>query len=408
MKSDGQKLEWIQALRGIAALGVVVVHSRFILEGSPAGKAVADNVMLPMAMGVDLFFLISGFLMVLTTESFDGSRTYAWQFLAKRIARVWPIYALVSLVVIPLEHHGLHGFREPQLWVSLIEGVFFVPHDPVASPMYFNMLVDVAWTLCFEFYFYLVFAGSMLFGRYRYLAMAIWFGATLVASPLLRGAHDIYAFSQPPVLWSRYANLAVNPIIWDFVFGMLAAWVYKSRILVRSPAFIYVAMAVIVGGLAVSWTDLGMSNFHGPAGWGTPLAVIFVGIVLLSKLGEIRVPSWSIWLGSASYSLYLTHLYVFGLTQRLLSHTSISGETALPLLFVFRPILAVAVAGALYKYVENPTSLWLRNLLLRPPMHRPITPVEATPQELAPGPTGEASAPPDGSKRELLNQTRVA
>lgn len=402
MKGEGQKLDWIQALRGIAALMVVLVHSRFILEASPAGKAIADNVMLPMAMGVDLFFLISGFLMVLTTESFDGSKTYAWQFLAKRIARVWPIYVIVSIIVIPLEHHGLHGFHDLSLWRSMLEGVFFIPHDPIASAMYFNMLVDVSWTLCFEFYFYLVFAGSMLFGKYRYLAMAAWFALTLIVSPIVRGSHDIYAFSQPPILWSRYANLAVNPIIWDFVLGMLAAWAYKSRLVIRSSAVIYGAMAVLIGGLASHWTAWGFSNFHGPAGWGASLAILFLGIVLLSKLGEIRVPAWSIWLGSISYSLYLTHLYVFNLTQRLLAHTSISAESALPALFIFRPVLAIVAAGLIFRFIENPTSIWLRNVLLRRSTTHPIVAVEATPEQLAPGPSDEAHvrAAYGGSERQ--------
>lgn len=407
MKGEGQKLDWIQALRGIAALMVVFVHSRFILEGDPAGKAVADHVLMPMAMGVDLFFLISGFLMVLTTESFDGSKTYAWQFLAKRIARVWPVYVIASLIVIPLEHHGLHGFHDAALWRSMLEGIFFIPHDPVASPMYFNMLVDVSWTLCFEFYFYLVFTASMLFGRYRYLAMMSWFALTLIVSPIMRGSHDIYAFSQPPVLWSRYANLAVNPIIWDFILGMVAAWVYKSRFYIRRPMVIYSLMALIIGAMAIRWTPWGLSNFHGPAGWGAPLAVFFLGVVLLSKIGPIRVPAWSIWLGTISYSLYLTHLYAFGLTQRLIAHVSIPADSLLPALFVIRPIVAVAMAGLIYRFVENPTSTWMRNVLLKPSKGHPIVAIEASHDQLAPGPSDDAHEHPASGSSTAKTVSRV-
>ena len=222
MSTQAQKLAWIQALRGIAAFMVVLVHSRSVLMGTVTGQAVADHVLLPMAMGVDLFFLISGFLMVLTTQDFDGTRTYTWRFTAKRIARIWPLFAIVSVIAVAVDHHGIHGFLKGSVLLPYLEGLLFIPHNPAASPLYFQMAVGVAWTLCFECYFYLVFAVCMLFGQYRYWAMAGWFAVTLIAVPPLRGGYNLGVASQPLVEWSRYANLAINPIVWEFVLGMLA------------------------------------------------------------------------------------------------------------------------------------------------------------------------------------------
>jgi len=173
-----RKLEWIQALRGLAALMVVMVHSRSMLMGSASGRAVAEQVLLPMAMGVDLFFIISGFLMVWTTRDFDGSKAYAWTFLVKRFARIWPLLAVMTPVALVVEH-GFGGLLDRALVLSYAEGLAFIPHDPVASGIYFRMAVGVAWTLCFEWYFYLVFAASMLCGRWRYAVMAAWFALTL-------------------------------------------------------------------------------------------------------------------------------------------------------------------------------------------------------------------------------------
>ena len=85
------------------------------------------------------------------------------------------------------------------LVLSYLEGLAFVPHDPAASGIYFSMAVGVAWTLCFEWYFYLVFGAAMLFGRWRYLTMAAWFALTLLAISLYRSGYTLHMGEQPVV-----------------------------------------------------------------------------------------------------------------------------------------------------------------------------------------------------------------
>lgn len=358
-----RKLEWIQALRGLAALMVVMVHSRSMLMGSASGRAVAEQVLLPMAMGVDLFFIISGFLMVWTTRDFDGSKAYAWTFLVKRFARIWPLLAVMTPVALVVEH-GFGGLLDRALVLSYAEGLAFIPHDPVASGIYFRMAVGVAWTLCFEWYFYLVFAASMLCGRWRYAVMAAWFALTLLAIPLARGGYHLHVATQPLVAWSRYANLAIHPIVWDFVAGMAAAWIYGSRVTIRSTWTICGAMAVLLVALALAWQPLGMTNFFGPQGWGAPLAIVFAGTALLAKADAIKVPRWSVWLGGISYSLYLVHVYVFQIAQRIAGALPLSQPTFEIVLFLARPALAVICAWAVFRYVESPASASMRRLLL--------------------------------------------
>lgn len=365
MEPKSARLDWLQTLRGVAALMVVLVHSRFILQDTPAGKAVADAVFYPMAMGVDIFFLISGFLMVLTTSNFDGSRRYACTFVIKRMARIWPVFAIVSLAVVAIEHKGIHGFRDPAVMGHMLEGLLFLPHDPVASPLYFMMFVDVAWTLCFEFYFYVIFGLSMLLGRYRYWALAVWFAVSLIGVPMLRGGFTLNLFQPDPLHMLRYPNLAISPIVWDFVLGMLAAWIYKSGWAIRSRAVIYLAMGLIVSWMIVQWGPLHFANFHGPQGWAAPLAVVFLGIVLLAKLGEVRVPAWSVWLGGISYSLYLTHLYVFAYVTKFAAWAHVAPEKSVTFLMVARPFAAIVVAYFVYRFIEGPTSDWMRERLMR-------------------------------------------
>ena len=357
------KLQWVQALRGAAALMVVMVHSRSVLMDTAAGKVVADHVLLPMGMGVDLFFIISGFLMMFTSQNFDGTKAYAWQFIAKRAARIWPLFAVVTPVALVVEH-GMHGFLDPSIAFPYLEGFAFIPHNPSASSIYFQMAVGVAWTLCFECYFYLLFAACMLFGRWRYAVMAAWFALTLVALPLIRGSYSLNVATQPLVEWSRYANLAINPIVWDFVIGMIGGWLYISDFKVERTWKIYAVVTVLSLLLLIGWNRLGMVNFFGPHGWGAPMAILFFGSLMLAKVDALKVPAWSVWLGDISYSLYLIHVYVFEILQRVVNAIPMNHDASNAVLFVIRPVAAVICAWLTFRYVETPLSTWARKRLL--------------------------------------------
>lgn len=357
------KLEWVQALRGAAAFMVVMVHSRSVLMDTAAGKVVADHVLLPMGMGVDLFFIISGFLMMFTSRDFDGTKAYAWRFVAKRAARIWPLFVVMTPVALVVEH-GVHGFVDPSILLPYLEGLLFIPHNPSASGIYFQMAVGVAWTLCFECYFYLLFAACMLFGRWRYVVMAAWFALTLVVIPLVRGNYSLNVASQPLVEWSRYANLAINPIVWDFIIGMIGGWLYAADFKIARSRTIYAMLMVSCVLLLLGWNRMGMVDFFGPHGWGAPMTILFFGAVMLAKVDALNVPAWSVWLGNISYSLYLVHVYVFEILQRVASVIPMGQSTANTVLFVSRPIVAVICAWVTFRYVEAPISTWARKGLL--------------------------------------------
>ena len=365
------KLEWVQALRGVAAFMVVMVHSRSVLMDTASGKVIANHVLLPLGMGVDLFFIISGFLMMFTTRNFDGTKAYAWRFVAKRAARIWPLFAAITPVALVLEH-GAHGFLDPSILFPYLEGLAFIPHNPSASGIYFQMAVGVAWTLCFECYFYLLFAACMLFGRWRYVVMAAWFALTLIAIPLIRGNYNLNVAAQPLVEWPRYASLAINPIVWDFIIGMIAGWIYVSDFKIERSRAICATMAVLSMLLLAGWHRIGMVNFFGPQGWGAAMAILFFGAAMLAKAGALKVPAWSVWLGNISYSLYLVHVYVFEIVQRVVGATAMGHDAANIVLFVTRPALAVIVAWLTFRYVEAPISTWARKWLLH--LRMPLRP----------------------------------
>lgn len=361
MNEQKNHLLWVQALRGIAALMVVMVHARFYLRGE-TGEFVAKNFFYPGAMGVDLFFMLSGFLMVITTTNSDGSWGYTYQFLCKRIARIWPVYVFTCCLFLAFAHY-FPAFPLPlSEYRKFVESLFFIPIDPTA-PLYFSLPNPVAWTLCFEFYFYIVFGVSLLFKDWRWVALAAWFMVTVVAIPMSTGTFNLSVTDTHRYLDFRYANLAVNPIVIEFVLGMLVGKLYLANVWLPNR---YVLMTCTAGAafLVVALSATGVATFHGPLGWGGGVFLLFLSVAMLSKTVHLGAPQWLAWLGKISYSLYLTHLFAFGLLD-VASHELgwTDGDRPAQWHFWANPIFALIFAAVVYRYVEHPGSAWLKRVL---------------------------------------------
>src|ERR1700722_1997102 len=107
-------------------------------------------------MGVGLFFLVSGFIMVFTTKDMAGSLSDATFFIVKRFSRIWTVFAAIALFVMMLAEAYLPVTLN---WKIILESLAFSPVDP-RKPPYFDLPFAIGWTLNFEAYFYLVFGLS--------------------------------------------------------------------------------------------------------------------------------------------------------------------------------------------------------------------------------------------------------
>lgn len=354
MKQDNHEiLTWIQALRGLAALSVVLVHARFILPESWAGVKTA---LVPASMGVDLFFVLSGFIMMLTTRHCEGTPRYAASFLIKRWARIWPLYFVVCVLTL------IHGpsRSDENAFLTFFQGLFLYPVGIQTSPFWLAMPVAVAWTLIYEVYFYVVFGVSLLFGRWRWIALATWFAATLVAIPYFAGHFSFSAMDARPLYSFAFANIATNPLIWDFIFGLIVGWVYLSRIRFSNAQPLWLAVAF--SATLIVWACVtGVATTHGPNGWGWPIFAFVLSLALLSKTTHIPVPRWTVWLGGISYSLYLIHVFSFQITREAISLLGIAGRDQVMVgHFILDPMVAVIIAWALYRFIEQPLSVSAR------------------------------------------------
>ncbi|WP_051293457.1 acyltransferase family protein [Pseudoduganella violaceinigra] len=352
------KLDWVQGLRGIAVLLVVLTHGRFFLDGTP-NEGLATMLFLPGAMGVDLFFLVSGFIMVYTTRHAGGPRDAAL-FAAKRFARVWPAYAVVTMAWIFIKRDGFWFFADAGRLQELFTSLAFLPVAP-HDPPFFGLVFPLAWTLAFEMYFYLVFGLSMLAGSRRWLALAGWMLLTLVALPLMAGGPTLDV-RQHLALDFGYLHLVSNPIVWEFVAGMAAGLLYLDP-RVRFPNAGLAWQAVVCSaGFVLWWGWSGAGGFHGPAGWGWPLALMLLALAIASKTVTLRMPGWLTWVGNVSYSMYLTHFLGQVVLTRWLDqhslHTRSWNEVYLALL------LAIPLASASHWLLERQLGGWTRRKLV--------------------------------------------
>jgi peptidoglycan/LPS O-acetylase OafA/YrhL len=350
---------------------VVVCHARYMLHGTPY-EQFTETYMLPGAMGVDLFFLISGFIMVQTTVSSTGSLAYVGDFMVKRFARVWPLYACSVAAILCIAF--LTGGWIPPV-SSIAESLAFLPVD-ARAPMYYKLPYAIGWTLNFEFYFYLVFAVSMLAGRYRWFAFFSFMAFSLIAVPLIFTGTVSLTPTNDYHLPIAYLDQMTSPIIWNFVAGVVVGMVYRlDPVVPRIPGYVAVACT---WAFALWWPMSGHANFHGVANWGWPLIAAFMTSAVVYRSYPPRVHRALMWLGDVSYSLYLFHLIAFTIITTILTKMGKEPVTHTVGFLLCAIPIALLVASLANKYIEKHLSSRVKDALLAS-IHRTKADIEPIP-----------------------------
>jgi exopolysaccharide production protein ExoZ len=273
----------VQALRAIAALAVALGHFD-IVRLMLIGRASESTPIYPLVSGVDLFFVISGFVMVYSSEDLFGAKGGSFSFLTRRIARIVPPYWLMTVIAIPV-------MSLPYDWKSIFDSFFFIPFSGENGSI--NPLYGVGWTLNFEMYFYALFSVAILLPRrFAVPILGALLGGIVLLGNWLRPESAVLLY------WS-------DPIILEFVFGMILAMLYIHG--VRLPASLRVFL--VISGIGAIWVfapHMPPSEYR-VLQWGIPAAMVFGGVVIGQEInfGWLRAPARI--LGDSSYALYLTH-----------------------------------------------------------------------------------------------------
>jgi exopolysaccharide production protein ExoZ len=338
----------IQYLRAWAALMVVFHHARDQFADFPAPFHTSAG-----QAGVDLFFVISGFVMVFVTSTRERSPR---QFLESRATRIVPIYWFYTLACFALLciAPGLFTANEASAR-HLILSLLFVPHAIAATAGVLSPLVKLGWTLNYEVFFYVVFAASMFVAA----PMRVLITTCILAGLIAAGPVSLILGVQIGGVAAFYTN----QIIGEFALGMLIARAYFDRQLDwlgTIPAMILIVIASGAMILGAPYMDAARL-----AVFGLPAAVILVGALAIERRGAIGRWPLLLLIGDASYSLYLVQIFPIAVLRFLWRRLDLSVHSwPWAILFVACSILtAVLLALMSYLAIERPSMRWLRSFI---------------------------------------------
>ncbi|WP_295855004.1 acyltransferase [uncultured Xylophilus sp.] len=327
-------LAGLQHLRGIAALMVVAYHLQLPLERMGYGGPWPTW----GAAGVDIFFVLSGFLMWHTT----ADRTPGpWAFWRRRIVRIVPLYWLLTSVVVAVMLVAPGLLQSVRFDPLNVLGSYLFFFAPAASGRMEPALV-VGWTLNYEMLFYL------LFGAVLWLPAAVRFAATALAIAALVALGRTEAMAGP--LGQMYSA----SILLEFVFGMaVAVWWRRT---VATPVAPRGALAVLIAGAVLLATLDGLlPGLPRAVALGLPATLVVVGMLQWERAGGL--PAWRRLhaIGDQSYSLYLSHPIVLSAFAQLWRVLGLHGLPGGIVLFALLAVpVCVLAAAVLYRWVERP------------------------------------------------------
>ncbi|MBD8577454.1 acyltransferase [Pseudomonas syringae] len=298
-----ERLFSLQGLRGLAVLGVVLFHMTSVEARYSGGDRLLPGFLDFFQLGVDLFFVISGFVMVIVSRGRFQDSVQAQRFVFNRVSRIYPTYWLYFFITLAvyLVQPGMvnsgHGDS------NLLRSFLLLPSDKV-------LLVMVAWSLVFELWFYLVFSGFLPW-RERCLPglLAVW-------ALLLVGFNALQAWQD----YSPLVQIIVHPYALEFIAGAALALFFYSPHSARIPdrvVWALLGLTTLVGMPLIGFFHL--FEGHGLARM-LAVGVIFGGLVLslalLERRGRLQMSRMLVAVGDMSYTVYLSHLLVLGVIGR--------------------------------------------------------------------------------------------
>lgn len=321
-------LNSIQLLRALAAWLVVFHHYIQVVHGNNLSGPLSKALHMYGAIGVDLFFIISGFVIYLSVA---GKNVTPGVFTVHRLARVVPAYWIFTFIsaVILLNAPTflpLTAF-DPTF---LLQSLLFIPaQNPSGIGTY--PLLTVGWTLNYEMAFYSVFLLSFYFPRKLQLLM-VAIGLFLLCKFISRLGGDLAFYG--------------NKIIYEFLFGILIAIAYKKGWVQKTPSLVAVAVILVAIGMIIFYGQVS----HNPLKSGLPCAMILFAAVSLERFspGSGLISR----LGDWSYSTYLCHVLVMCSMMKI--QELLNFHDAVTFALTIAGILVVSYSS--FRWIEKPIS----------------------------------------------------
>lgn len=289
--------------------------------------------------GVDFFFVLSGFIMMHVHTVDIGKPRALGGYLWKRFSRIYPAYWVVLAAIVPIfflaPSFGLGHERDPAV---IVRSVFLLP-DPEN-----RLVLTVAWTLVYEVFFYLLFGLLILNRRLGLTVLAVW-TAGILAYPWSGGILSQFVFNN--------MNLR-------FLAGIGVALMLAHRQVPWPRMVACVGLVVFLGTGMMEAYDGPLSTWTQCVGYTLGSALMLAGVVQAERAGLIQPPCWLVYLGNASYSIYLVHFLGLSLLAKAAKATQLDLVIPGTILFWLHVIGAVGIACAFHHIVEHPIHAWAK------------------------------------------------
>ncbi|MEH3086328.1 MAG: acyltransferase [Xylophilus ampelinus] len=341
-ETAGGKLQGIEAGRGLAAFLVVMYHA--------ARHFKADIGYLPWGgifhfghVGVDFFFVLSGFLIYFVHAGDLGRPQRLVRYLRRRTVRIYPVYwaALLGALALVLLSRNQ---TVPEAWL-LLQTMFLA--QPLGTP-----LLGVAWTLQHEMLFYGVFALAILNVRLGQAVLCFWL--CMILAQWAAGAswfqQDLY-------------RIAMNPFNLEFFMGMGGAWLVRRKAaLAGRPGLLLAVGGLLFAVLAVAENAGLFESYGNPArvAYGLVSTALVVGLAGVDRVRGAPAVLMAR-LGGASYSIYLFHLMAIGVGYKAMEVAGLLRLLPVPLSYALVCTGAIAAGLLISRWIEFPLLRMLRS-----------------------------------------------
>lgn len=344
----------LQILRFVAAFMVLIDHLQYEI----ASRSFIDaNRFHPThtlfwAGGVDIFFVISGFIMFTIGKDRFGAKGASWHFFARRLVRVVPVYWIFNILMLISLLLFSHRINHNNVsWVDVVTSFLFIPHHNSFGA--YSPIITLGWTLNFEMFFYVLFALALLFRRV--LGM-ILLGLALIGAAVL-GMLKV-PLPSPLDFWC-------NSIVLEFLFGIGLAWLYAKGYrmgALQGWSLVLLGFALVATAKAYG---LDVTRLDMRALWmGLPALLICAGLVLSEKPGPGNwLARLFVFGGNISFAIYLSHPFSMNATAMVFDKLHLHD----PYLYLALCLPAILVAAALvYLLLEKPLTALLNRQLVKP------------------------------------------
>lgn len=336
------KIYSLQVFRGLAAVMVLLAHSNVMLN-----KELFSGAFIPGYIGVDFFFVLSGFIIMLTCKKNIGSGNISG-YIRKRVLRVYPPYIIYTVIAF-LVSYTYEQFTGTRLiyWIYVNVQNFFqsISLYPFSADKTRLPILPVAWTLTHEMLFYALFAWLFYVKNKA--------GIILIAAAWL-----LFIFAAPAM------NISGNNYLLDvflssrnieFIIGCAMAYFASHYVNWKVSAS---ALICGLGMLVIAWINTlsgySITTLSDWAVYGIPFALIIFGATRLERFihnKDGKVFRFLVYLGDASYSIYLVHFIVIMVCKRTINDYGMEyGYVE----FWLTSSIALVVSLAMYELIEEP------------------------------------------------------